>query len=68
MYAVTRTGTTVKSLITDDKSETAGSNRGIIIPPLINFTIEIPIVITRNATAKATDNADVNLRESAAKK
>lgn len=65
---MTRTGTTVKSLIADDKLVTSGSNRGIITPPLINLTIEIPMVITRNTTASATDNADVNLKESAAKK
>lgn len=65
MYAVTRTGTTVKSFQNDVKSVTSGSNLGIIIPPLINFMIEIPIVMTRNTTASATDKAEVNLKESA---
>ena len=64
---MTRTGTTVKSLKADDRSVTSGSNRGIETPPLSSLTIEIPIVITRNTTARATDSADVNLRESAAK-
>lgn len=65
---MTRTGTTVKSFKTDDKSVTSGSIRGIATPPLANLIIEIPMVITRNTTARATDNADVNLKESAAKK
>lgn len=64
MNAVTRTGTTVKRLMRDVKSVTSGSILGIPNPPLINFTIEIPTVITTNATARATDKADVKLKES----
>lgn len=59
MYAVTRTGTTVKRLKNDDKLVTLGNNLGIATPPLINLIIEIPMVITRNTTASATDKADV---------
>jgi hypothetical protein len=33
--------------------------------PLNNFTIAIPAVITTNTTASATDNAEVNFKESA---
>lgn len=68
MYAVTRTGTTVKRFKTDDKLVTSGSILGIITPPLINLITEIPIVITRNTTASATDKADVYLNESANRK
>ena len=65
MNAVTRTGTTVKRFQKDVKSLTSGSNLGIATPPLISFMMEIPAVMTRNTTARATDNADVNLKESA---
>lgn len=68
MKEVTRTGTTVKSFPSDVISEISGSNLGIIIPPLTNLVIEIPTVMTRNTTAKATDKADVNLNESATTK
>lgn len=68
MKAVTRTGTTVKRFQKAVKSETSGSNLGIGTPPLINFMIEIPAVIMRNTTARATDKADVNFKESAKKK
>lgn len=67
MYAVTRTGTTVKSFQNDVKSVTLGSNLGIIILPLINLRTVIPTVITRNTTARATDKVDVNLKESASR-
>lgn len=33
--------------------------------PLISLNKVIPTITTRNTTAKATDNADVNLNESA---
>lgn len=49
------------------KLVTSGSNLGIATPPLINFMMEIPAVMTRNTTARATDNADVYLKESAKK-
>lgn len=62
---MTRTGTTVKIFQKDAKSVTLGSNLGIATPPLINLMTEIPTMITRNTTAKATDNAEVNLSESA---
>jgi len=65
---VTRTGTTVKSEKNDVRSVTSGSNLGIITPPLINFIMEIPTVITRHTTARATDKADVYLNESATTK
>lgn len=65
---MTRTGTTVKSLKNDVRSVISGSNLGIITPPLINFIMEIPTVITRNTTARATDKADVYLNESATTK
>lgn len=64
---MTRTGTTVKRFQKDVKSVTSGSNLGIGTPPLINFIIEIPAVIMRNTTARATDKADVNFKESAKK-
>lgn len=59
MYAVTRTGTTVKRLKNEEKLVILGSILGIGTPPLINLMIEIPMVITRNTTASATDKADV---------
>lgn len=65
MYAVTRTGTTVKSLKTEVKSVTSGNNLGIKMLPLINLKMVIPAVITRKTTASATDNVDVYLKESA---
>lgn len=65
MYAVTRTGTTVKRLRTDVKLVTSGNNLGIRTVPFINLKSVIPTVITRNTTASATDKADVYLNESA---
>lgn len=65
MYAVTRTGTTVKSSQNEVRSVTLGSNLGIIMLPFINLITVIPTVITRNTTARATDKADVYLKESA---
>lgn len=65
MYAVTRTGTTVKSLKNDETLVTSGNNLGIAMLPLNNLTTVIPTVITRNTTASATDKADVKLNESA---
>lgn len=65
MYAVTRTGTTVKRLRTEDRSVTSGNNLGIRTVPSINLKSVIPTVITRKTTASATDNADVYLNESA---
>lgn len=67
MNAVTRTGTTVKRFQKEVKLVTSGSNLGIATPPLINFMMEIPAVMTRNTTARATDKADVYLNESAKK-
>ena len=55
----------MKSFQNDVKSVKSGSNLGIIIVPLINLTIAIPTVMTRNTTARATDKADVKLKESA---
>ena len=42
-----------------------GKSLGIPMPSIIILTIEIPTAITRKTTASATDNADVNLNESA---
>ena len=67
MYALTSTGTTVKSLQKDDKSVTFGNSLGIIKPPLKNFVTTIPAVMRRKTTARASDIADVNLKESAMK-
>lgn len=65
MYAVTRTGTTVKRLRNEVRFATSGNNLGIWIVPSINLKSVIPTVITRKTTAKATDKADVYLKESA---
>lgn len=65
MYAVTRTGTTVKSFQNDVKSVTSGRNLGIEMLPLISLIAVIPTVIIRNATANPTDNPEVKLNESA---
>lgn len=59
MYAVTRTGTTVKRLKNDVTLVTSGSNLGIKIVPFINLKTVMPTVITRKTTASATDKADV---------
>lgn len=45
----------------------SGNNLGMEMPPLSNFMIAIPAVITTKTTASATDKADVNLNESARK-
>lgn len=58
-------GATVKSFQTDAKSGMSGSNFGIGRLPLINLTIAIPAVTATNTTARATDKAEVNLKESA---
>lgn len=58
----------MKSFQNEVKSVTSGSNLGIITVPLINLIIAIPTVMTRNTTARATDKADVNLKESANEK
>lgn len=68
MYAVTRTGTTVKRFKNDVKSVTLGSNLGIEMLPFINLIRVIPTVITRNTTASPTDMPDVIFNESASKK
>lgn len=65
MYAVTRTGTTVKRLKNDAISVTSGNNLGIAMCPPINLIIAIPAVIMTNAIASPTDKADVYLNESA---
>lgn len=67
MYALTSTGTTVKSFQNDDKSVKFGKSLGIIKPSLNNFKIVMPAVMTRKTIAKASDTADVNLKESARK-
>jgi len=67
MYALTSTGTTVKSFQNDDKSVTLGRSLGIIKPSVNSLMIVIPAVMTRKTTAKATDTADVNLKESTRK-
>lgn len=67
MYALTRTGTTVKSLQKEAKSVTFGKSLGIIKPSVHSFMMTIPAVMTRKTTARATDTADVNLKESAVK-
>lgn len=64
MYAVTRTGTTVKRFQTEAKSGTSGNNLGIAMLPASSFTMAMPAVITTKTIARATDKADVNLRES----
>ena len=68
MYAVTRTGTTVKRFKNEVKSVTLGSNLGIEMLPFISLIMVIPTVIIMNTTASATDKADVNLNESASRK
>lgn len=65
MYAVTRIGTTVKRLRNDERLSTSGNNLGIKTDPSIILKRVIPIVITRNTTANATDRAEVYLNESA---
>lgn len=50
---------------TDARSVMIGKSLGIIIPPLMILTIEIPTTMTRKTPASPTDNADVNLNESA---
>jgi len=67
MYAVTRIGTTVKRFQTDVKSGISANNLGIEISPFSNFITAIPAVTTTKTTARATDNAEVYLKESAQK-
>ena len=67
MNALTRTGTTVKSFKTDDKSVKLGNSFGFIKPPLKNFVATIAPVMTRKRTARASDVADANLKSSAMK-
>lgn len=55
----------MKSLKNDVRSCTSGSSLGINTVPLISLKTVMPTVITRKTTASATDNADVNLKESA---
>lgn len=55
----------MKSLRNDVRSYTSGSNLGINVVPSISLKTVIPTVMTRKTTASATDNADVNLNESA---
>lgn len=57
----------MKSFQNDDKSVTLGRSLGIIKPSVNSLMIVIPAVMTRKTTAKATDIADVNLKESARK-
>lgn len=64
-YAVTRTGTTVKSAQIELISATSGRNLGVVVVPSIHFTIAIPAVITRKTKARKTATAEVCLKESA---
>jgi len=57
----------VNRLTIDVASVTAGNSLGMVMPPLIILTIEIPTAMTRKTTARATERADVNLNESATK-
>jgi hypothetical protein len=50
---------------TEAASVMIGKSLGIPIPPLIILIIEIPTAMIRKTTANPTDNADVNLNESA---
>lgn len=50
---------------TDAASVMIGKSLGISRPPLIILIIEIPTAMTRKTIASPTDNADVNLNESA---
>jgi hypothetical protein len=65
MKAVTRTGTTVNRSKTEAASVMTGKSLGIPMPPLIILIIEIPTAMIRKTIANPTDNADVNLNESA---
>jgi hypothetical protein len=55
----------VNRLKIDVASVTAGKSLGMVMPPLIILTTEIPTAMTRKTTASATERADVNLNESA---
>jgi len=55
----------MKSFKNEVKSTISGNNLGALTVPLNNFTITIPAVITTNTTASATDNVEVNFKESA---
>lgn len=57
----------MNSLKIDVKSVAAGKSLGMVMPPLIILTTEIPTAMTRKTTASATERADVNFRESATK-
>ena len=50
---------------TEDTSVMIGNNLGIPMPPTAILKIEIPTAMTRKITAKANDNAEVYLNESA---
>ena len=63
--AVTTTGVTVNSSKTEATSVMIGKSLGIPMPPIEILKIEIPTAITRKATAKPNDNAEVYLNESA---
>lgn len=67
MYALTSTGTTVKSFQKEAKSVSSGTSLGIIKPSVNNFMVTMTAVMTRKTTARPTDIADVNLKESAMK-
>lgn len=60
-------GMVVKSFQNDAWSTSLGIKRGNSMLPSINLKIATPAVIATNTTAKATDNADVYLKESASK-
>lgn len=51
----------------DDASVTTGKSLGMLMPPLMILTTEIPTAMTRKTAASATERADVNLNESATK-
>ena len=59
MYAVTRTGTAVKSFQIELRSSNSGKSLGIAIVPSMSFIMAIPAVMTTKITARATDRADV---------
>lgn len=65
MNAVTRIGTAVNKLHTDEIPVKLGRNLGRAILPLNNLIIATPAVMTRKTIASAIANADEYLNESA---
>jgi len=66
--AVTITGTAVKSSKNKPRPFTSGNSLGLSVLPWMNALIAMPMQMATNTTAKRTDTAEENLKDSVSRK